>query len=285
MPFFKVSYKYRHADAAWTENFYQHADDIVEFESPLEEEFVRLLDWRGRGVTLVSKYVLEEGGSGLSFELPINRTQDKRTGATISKDVSGVCALMKRNFDGGGTSILSVGGLADSDIIPNQNGPSRPSAFLRRGLETYEGVAIEPGHQMAGKRRIPISTAGYEWHNVVSFAPDPSNEAWTLVTIQDEGESLEVGDTVYFKGMDKLQIPWIEGDYRIVGDVTSTTFSIPTKYREQSDVTKVRNVRWRRAGYYYPPITSMRYLRMGTRKRRGPFGQRRGARSARKIRL
>lgn len=285
MPFYKVTYKFEHPAAAWTENYFQFSDNIEGFISLAPNEVNAMLAPRGNGVKLVSKYVIEEGGTRESYEKTIGTTKSDAAGGTFgAKDVAGVCVVMNGNLSGGGRRLTRHSGVPDGDVIPVASGASKANARLKQNLAEMASIVTLSGQQMAGRVKQPPTEEGFEWRRVVSFAEDPTNDRWTRVTVSTMATPLTVGEDIYFKGVDPLELPWIQGDYLVVGESTTDHFSIATKYREPSASYPVRDVQFRRIGYTYPPYTEMLYKEISTRKRRGPFGRRRGARSARKIR-
>lgn len=281
MAFFKITYVFRTASAGWSEIFYDESDSFEDFVGPRAPEINAVLAPRGGGVTLLASKVTEEGGLRRSKIFPINRLVSA-TGAPNSnvKDVSEVTAKVRLNFADGGGRILNVRGVPDFGVKPESDRESIPSADLTANLRSYINWIKKEGNPYLGKRLKPITEQGFEWQDVVSFKADPTNENWTLVTPSTLAAPLPVGTQVYFRGIDRLAIPWIRGIYRTVGPTTVDNFSIPTFYRYPSATFFTKNVQFRIAEYDYPAITEGNFLRLGTRQTAGPFGERRGARSA-----
>lgn len=285
MAFFKITYVFRTVDAGWTEIFYDEGDSLDSFPGPNAAEKRAVLSPRGWGVTLLASKVTEEGGLRRSKIFPINE-KAKYVGSPIVnyKDVSEVTAKMRLNFAGGGGRLLNIRGVPDIGVVPESTQASQPSAALEANMRDYLNFIKLAADPFLGKQLKPITESGYEWKDVTSLATDPDNDQWTKVTVSELSSPLAVGTNIYFKGIDKLQTPWITGFYRTVGEHSTTVFSIPTQYRYPTSPFSTKNVQFRIAAYDYPAITGGRFLRIGTRQTAGPFGLRRGARSRLKTR-
>lgn len=286
---FRVSYVFESPSGGWTESFYYVANTIDDVPESPSGELQAVVNWRGNGVKLKGKKITEEGGLRVSKIVPINHT----VAGTGNPDVSEVSVKMRLNFVGGGSRLLDIRGVRDDWILASSTGESQPSSALLQKLNVYfqfVSIVFNPfgaaGNAFFyyGRRKKPITEAGFEWNDVVSITADPANANWTQVTVSELQNPIPVGSLIYFKGIDPLQIPWIKGNYRTVGLTSTTTFSIPTRYREPIAVTALRNVQFRVLGYDYPAIAQGGFFRIGTRQTAGPFGQRRGARSGARTR-
>lgn len=282
MSFFQVVYQFTDSDGDWSEVFYDESASIDDFQPPNSVELNNILHGRGTGTVLLNKVIIEEGGLRRAKPFVVN-VPANHNGAVGPKDVSGVKAKCRLLFAGGGSRIWNCGGVADADIVPASSGPSIPSPafaiWINQAIAWIKGT----GNPYLGKRLKSISNI--PWKDVVSFAADPTNGAWTRVTVSTLGAPLAAGTEVYFRGIDKFIFPYIRGTYRIVGESTTGHFSIPTEYREASATTSVRNVQFREAEYEYPAINAGSFKEFGTRKTAGgPFSRRRGRRSAQRAR-
>lgn len=281
MAFFKVVYIYSTSEYGWTELFYDEAASLDSFATPNATELQRTVQWRGAGVKLLAKKVIEEGGLRRSKIFNLNAKPFFGNDAA-GADVGGVSAKIRLNFAGGGGRILEARGIADDMIQPRADGASVPSPALQQFITSYVGWIAYAQNPFLGKRLQSIGAN--PWKDVVSLTASPANANWTQVTISAIGAPLAAGTEVYFRGVDPLILPWLRGVYRTVGPATTTTFNIPTLYREAADVTTLTNVQWRAALYDYPAITGGNFLRFGTRDTGRPFSQRRGRRRGLKIR-
>jgi len=285
MPFYKISFILRSNDAGWQEIFYDQADSFADFtEAEAFNDFSAMYSWRGAGVTLLAKKITEEGGLRRSKIIPLN-LECTRGGTGGAKDLPGATCKMRLNFSDGGGRILNVRGVADQDIVGSATGLSTPSAYALGKMNTnLKNHVAAPGNPYLGKVLNPINQAGFEWKLVHFLQQDPVNNNWTEVNIEQQGAPLPVGTLVYFRGIDRTRIPWIQGYYRTTRATSVSAFSIPTQYREDAAITYPRNMQWRIAAYTYPAITDAAFLRVGTRDTAGPFGQSRGARPALRVR-
>lgn len=285
MPFFKISFVLRSNDAGWQEIFYDQADSFADFtEAEAFNDFSAMYSWRGAGVTLLSKKITEEGGLRRSKIIPLN-LECTRGGTNGAKDLPGATCKMRLNFSNGGGRILNVRGVADQDIVASATGVSLPSAYALGKMNTnLKNHIAAPSNPYLGKVLQPINEAGFAWQQVVSLQKDLTNDNWTNVTVEQQAAALPAGTLVYFRGVDRARINWIQGYYRTVRGPAVDRFSIPTVYREDAAITYPRNMQWRIASYTYPAITEAAFLRVGTRDTAGPFGQSRGARPALRVR-
>jgi hypothetical protein len=287
MPIFcKVIHVFRAPDAGWTEQFYISADTVVEPTEFIGHDFQRCVDWRGTGVTLQAVKSVEEGGVRRSAIKVFNHavpTDPILSELNQNKDSYGSSLLCRFNFNGGGGRTLSIRGLRDSDIMPNAVGPSQWSGRITNAFNLYKNWVMSTAVQYLGKRLVSKSTV--PWKDVISLAADPANANWTRVTISQLPVAIPVGTQVYFQGIDEIQIAWIKGIYRVVGTSTVNAFSIPTLFRGLVDTLTLRNVQFREAQYDYPAIVDGSIVRVAKRDTAGPFGDYRGRRSGRKIRL
>lgn len=280
MAFFKATYTFRTAKAGWTETFYDVADSIDLYPDVMSaEERNAVLSWRAAGITLLGRKVTEEGGLRRSKLIANNSGSPASNG---HPDTPGVTVKCRLNFSGGGGRVLNIRGIADDDLIRvptlNNEYPVTTTKLTNGILSAYASFITKTGDSYHGKVLKPITEAGYEWKNVVSFEADPDNDEWTKVNVSTLASPVAEGTLIYFKGIDKLQLPYITGVYRTVGATTVSNFSIPTRYREPIAKTSVTKVQWRPAAYDYPAITGMSILKIGTRDTAGPFGAGRGAR-------
>jgi len=281
MPFFKYSYIFRTLVDGWSENFYFEAASLDSFNALSLVEKNAIAGWRGRGVTLLSVKVVEEGGLHRGKIIPVNYESIPTGYTNRNKDVGSVAAKIRLNFAGGGGRVVQARGLPDEGVSPSFIGPSTPTAPLASAMVTYVNY-LKGSPPLLGKQLTSIAVE--PWKNAVKLLPDPDNPTWTRVVIESIGAPLTQGAVVYFKGVDPLVLPWIQGYYRVVGSLTTTQFSIPTVYRESVAEFSLRNVQWRQALYTYPAIVGGAFLRFGSRDTAGPFGLSRGAKRGRKIR-
>lgn len=280
---FKVSYVFRSPNGGWTENFYDEATSIDEFGPLTIGELNAVLHFRGTGVVLQAKKVVEEGGLRRGKIIPVNE-ESNHGGTAAPKDVAGVTAKLRLNFEGGGGRTLNVRGLADVDVEPSSSQNSKPSSYLLGRLNYYITWIKGASNPYHGKVLVDSGSGGEPWANVISLSADPTNSAWTRVTMEENLSPPVAGNLVYFRGVDLTILPYLTGYFRVVGEITDEHFSIPTLYREASPTTTLRNVQWRKALYEYPAIVSGAFQRFGTRDTAGPFRESRGSRPARKLR-
>lgn len=283
MAFFKIVYVFRQFDGGWTEVFYDESGSIDDYVSVNAQEREAVLNFRGSGVTLQAKKVIEEGGLRRGKIIAVN-AESTHKGSASPKDVPGVSAKCRLNFAGGGGRQLNIRGVAKSDVITSATGSGTQSALLDAGIKGYINYVKASSDPYKGKVLASAAPGSHPWQDVISFTSDPDNSAWTRVNIKSTVTPPAAGDLVYFRGIDFDIFPYIQGYFRVVGTISATFFSIPTLYREASPTTTVRDVQWREAEYDYPNITSGAFVRFGTRDTAGPFRESRGARSGRKVR-
>lgn len=281
---FKVAYIFRSPSGGWSETFYESAAALPTADFINAEERRAVLDWRGGGVTLQAKKWIEEGGLRRSHVVNVNALSP-RTGVSEGSrmEVAGIAVKMRLNFDGGGGRVLQIRGLADSDIIGNESGEPQLVGQGLSGVNAYLRYIVFASNPYQGRRLQSIGVN--PWKTALTLEADSTNANWTKVTIDQADAGPIVGDLIYFRGIDPLTVPYIQGVYRVVKRAPNVSFSIPTIYRGLTAATPLRNVQWRTAAYEYPNITSGSIIYVGTRDTAAPFGRRRGARSRRKVRL
>lgn len=282
MAFFKVQYIFKSPVNGWNELFYAQSNSLDDFTTITQTEKNAVATARAAGVVLQAVKVTEEGGLRRSKIFNTNY-QSGSSANSQGADVGGVTAKVRLNFSGGGGRILNVRGLKDTATIPNASAAPDLSAEGLAFLAGYINFIKGGADPYLGKRLVSI--ASNPWQDVVSLQADETNANWTRVNITTSASPPQPGDLVYFHGIDPLQIPWIKGIYRVVGTTSAIRFSIPTLYREPTEIATLRNVQWRPAEYEYPAIVSGAFLRWGTRDTRAPFDRVRGARSGLKTRL
>lgn len=281
MPMFQLTFTYREADAGWNEIFYDEAPSIDSYGDLPFGWLQNMVNFRGRGVRLLSMTATEEGGLRRSKLIKVNATATNN-GRFGAKDAAGTKAKIRLNFSGGGGRVWNIGGIADADVVAQVDGPSSVAPGLELDLAAAVSFLVSPSIAFMGKRLKSITEE--PWKDVISITADPNNAAWTRVNITAQPGNIVNGTEVYFRGLDKLTIPWIRGVYRTVGIEDEAAFSIPTLYRMQSPTTALRNVQWRKALYDYPLITDGGRPEVGKRDTAGPFGSRRGRQSGIKSR-
>lgn len=282
MAFFKVSYIFKSPVSGWAEIFYQQSNTLDDFTGVSADERQRIINPRAAGVVMQAKKITEEGGLRRSKIFRVNLPA-LATANSQGADPAGVTAKVRLNFSGGGGRVLNVRGMKDNATVPSASTEPEISSEGLAFLNDYIARLKSVSGTYLGKRLVSIAVN--PWQDVVSLQVDETNANWTRVNITTSATPPQPGDLVYFQGIDKLQVPWIKGIYRVVGTTSATRFSIPTIYREPIAVTTLRNVRWRLAEYEYPAIVSGNFMRWGTRDTRSPFDRVRGARPALRTRL
>lgn len=259
----------------WTETYYRADASPVAAADWFIDHASSFVVGRALGVYLEAVRCSDEANprdTDLRSVAHINvggRREDAPTDPGVIQDT----ALIRCQAADGTSRHVFMRGLQDDmiNIVAGQSVPS-PGGIVTinafRNLLTQNGFYIK---KLKDEEDV-------EWNLMVNVRASVEPAGYTVISTNGEHGILK-NDRVYFKGVNKCQIPWLSGQYTVV-DATALTITINQEYLSKEAFIAPREAYVREADYEYPAITRSQFVRFTSRDTGRPTvlsrGRRRG---------
>ena len=278
MAIHKMTMFFQEFQRGWTETFYFNALDPIDAALLWKQQIATIM--LPRAVTCSIKFIraLDTTINRRSFLLPVtgkgvlspNNNPAPVTIAALLKIVGIAPQYATRH--------IWIRGLPQAFITTDAvTGLPAASAYLTAAITQYEHLMLNPATQwlIAAK---PVVGGANVWNQVQIVTADPLLPLSTTDIAPFPGGPLPTkGQLVYFKGVPKLSLPGLKGNFTVTDVVPNTAFKISYRYKNAATAVFPQNMFWRSAAPVYVPVTRVDEEGYASRDTGRPFDEPRGA--------
>lgn len=278
----RVLFRFKQGSRGWTETYY-----LATSGAAMTKEFMDTLVPYRLGasppeVTLQSVTQVQEDGSRRSVPYGYNQAGTYSIGAVVNASSQVVSALVSLVSEQGDRRHLWLRGLPDSGLT-SLNGDPVPSGTLLGFIDAW---ILAISDVFAIKRQVPYTEGGeYDWRTVSTLEPSTSPTLSGFTSVIIPGTPFDIGDEIYFRGVDYCLLPGLRGQHRVIGSVTAGNIIQVLWPSGLDPVTVPSPGAARLVEYSYPTINTGTFLRISSHDTGRPTDLPRGRRSATSCRL
>lgn len=263
MPLGSAIFTFEQGKQGWTETWSREFGTVPDFLNRAQTLSGFLIDFRSSLTVLRSVRVITVGvprpriGDYATFNITGSRPGG--TAPTGPDPVQSAC-LVRCNTTGGGARSVLLRGMSDDDVVRDPN--TGRSLFRADWLQDLAAMANQLFLDNWG---FLTYDPALPWTAITAMNPDPVTPGrWILTPIAGSPE-VTAGVYVHFRGVPKLQLPWLKGNFLVKASTPdpNNTFSIDTKPIYQPSISgKIDTTRmfYRGAGWVSNIVDNLQAL-------------------------